>query len=287
MFGLSISLPGKDDSPLVKKLNERNYSNLILRTQSHQIEINDSNNNYGTFGHIYLGKYNDNSCLIKVSYDYIPDMTCLDYKKLFIELNAIMTQHEIIPNIFSYNYIDDFETIQTPDKIYEKSEYIDKINTSYSECIYILCIEQYTYDLFDLYKNNLLIKNKVIVEERLIGIFNKLARLKFFFADMKLENIVIRLTEDENVSDLKIIDIDPIFCLPYDALFEISITNETEINELIMIIYKQIFHFRSASILFENNTSIIKFYNKFSSILKIKYKSSFMLAYLRNLLSVR
>jgi hypothetical protein len=286
MRGLSLSIPGKDDSPLVKQLNIQNYSNLILRTQGHLVEIYDGTPKFGAFGKIYLGKYNGISCLIKVSYDDILNATCLDYKNLFIELNNIMSQNKIIPTIFSYNYISDFDTIQTSNKIYEKNEYIDKINFNSYQCIYIMCMEQYAYDLHDIYMNNLLEKNKVIIETKLMEMFNKLIKLKYFFVDIKLENIVVNLI-DKNVSDLKIIDIDPKFCLSYDTLFDMSILEESDINNLIMAIYKQIFYFRSASILFENNESIIEIFNRFSAILKNKKEAVFMLSNLHKLLFMR
>jgi hypothetical protein len=202
-----------------------------------------------------------------------------------------MLLNGIIPNIYSYNHIEDFDEIQISEGIYEKSDYIDKIHIDKKKCIYIMCMEKYDYDLINLYNVtsydvNLFRKNKSIIEERLLDMFNRLINLRYIFFDMKLENVVVKVN-GEDISDLKIIDIDHIYCLQYDAIFDMDKTNETEIAEIIITIYKQIFHVHSAEILFENNPSIREIYGKFCDIMKNTEKNHLLIRNLRKLLSMR
>ena len=279
-----FSIPGKNDIPLVKKLNAKDYSDLTLLTTDTKIEIIDCAEMTGAFGIIYSGKCNNISCLIKISYDKIGDIPCQDYKKSFIELNNILLQQQIIPTFYSYNHIEDFETIQMDDIEYDKNKYIEKLRVERNRCIYILCMEQYDCDLVKLYNINLLIKNKLSIEQILLVMFDRLNKLKYFFIDMKLENVVVKLNDNE-VSDLKIIDIDPIYCLPYDDVFDMSNTNELEISTLVTVIYKQIFNSRSASILFKDDVFDKNIYNKFCDKLKETSKNSYVITIIRNLLS--
>ena len=93
----------------------------------------------------------------------------------------------------------------------------------------------------------------------LLRFFEKLTDLKLVYFDLKLENIVAKLNNDL-VTDIKIIDIDPVFCISYEYLFDYSNTEcgfDIEyINGAIIALYKQICYKRSVGILFFDNENI-------------------------------
>jgi hypothetical protein len=134
-------------------------------------------------------------------------------------------------------------------------------------CVYVLCIEKYDYDLISLYNcNHENFSNNIsIIEEKLLIIFTELATKKHIFADLKPENIVVKLNERCEVIDLKIIDIDPLYCLEFTKLFNSEKIIELELSESNLFehignIYKHILNGRTNNLLFSETTNMYKVY---------------------------
>jgi hypothetical protein len=288
---LSLSLPVRTE--LSNKLVIKNYSELSFIKNDITINILDDLKSPGAFGTIYDGTINGHKCLVKVSHDiiedtYTDDNKCVKYTEQFLELTNELQAHGIIPIVYSFNYIGNFDQYIFDGITYKKSDFMSNIYTKHNECINILCTEKYDCDLVELYEQELLQQNKQIIENMLLEIFGKLTRLRYIYTDMKLENIVVKLNTDGTVIDLKIIDIDPIFCLQFDKFFNFENINAIHdfdhIPGIIISLYKQIFYRRSRGILFSNDRKIKDKYNIIKLLLKQTFSNKNRLLNMYNLL---
>ena len=221
---LSLMLPER--SSLDTKFCSKDYFGITLLHDNSTIRVIKNLNLNGSYGSVYDGTINDRKCIIKISheilhnYDFNTYNKCISYENSFLKLSKQLLELKIIPHIYLFKCLSDFDYLVFQKKKYNNDKFNNSINTRYNECIYVLCTEKYDCDLFKLYENNLLEKNKDIIESKLLELFIKLGCIKYIYTDMKMENVVVKLDENDNVFDIKIIDIDPIFCLSFDDFFQ-------------------------------------------------------------------
>ena len=131
--------------------------------QTTRIIINNNLNIGGGFGIIYDGKYDDCDCLIKISHDniyslteYNVSITNLLYKDQFIKLSDKLRNELIIPKIFFFECLHNIDFLIKDTIKYDNKYIVDNTNIN----TFILCIEKYDIDLFELRKKKLMINNK-------------------------------------------------------------------------------------------------------------------------------
>lgn len=299
---LSLILPEK--TSLDTKFYSKDYSGIILLYDDNTIKIIKNLNLSGSYGSVYDGTINGKNCIIKISHDILNNYSfdtynkCVSYENEFLKLSEKLLEHNIIPAIYLFKCLSDFDYLIFKKKKYNNDKFNNSINTQYNECIYVLCTEKYHCDLFKLYENNILENNKCIIENKLLDIFIKLNNLKYIYTDMKMENIVVKINKDNIVTSVKIIDMDPNFCFSFDNFFQKNpnIDHNYIIDNIIMI-YKYIFYKRSNNILFvstfvptqdknqkENNIDILNIYNNIFEAIEINNNNKNAIYNIHNLI---
>lgn len=252
---------------LTKLTNDINFSNSTLIKNNIQINILNQIN-YGSLSKIYDGFYNGLRCVVKISYDNV-GINHMEFLNVFNNLIAILMSNEISPQIYSFDSIHEFNDMVHHD---------DHIK------IHISCIEKFDGDLFEL-NSDLQTVNKVIIETKLLNLFDKLTTLNYIFFDMKPENIIVKLNNDNIITDLKIIDIDPIYCKNCKCIFNICIMTSS-LYGVIIRIYTHICHVRSKGILFNSNETINADINTLFKLVQNQNLYGYLFVNLCNLLNM-
>jgi len=272
------------DKDFYDKLSYKEYSNIQLLDENIKIKICNNLNLSGGYGIIYDGIYNNINCIVKISHDLLSKCDNVKnnselYKQIFINLTDTLQKEEIIPKIYYFECLYNIKHIIHNTITYHSNEFIKYIRKN----IFVLCIEKYDIDLFELYKIKLIQTNKIFIEHELLKLFGKLTKLKLLYIDLKLENIVIKLNNNI-VTDVKLIDIDPIFCIPFHEIFNLSnfecVFDIDYVYGAIIAIYKQLCYKRSRGNLFYNNDNIITICDNLSQMIIFKSFNSKKINYL-------
>ena len=267
---LSLLLPSKIVNPIANRINYKDYSNITLYIGPNVVQIEDYIGVEGGFGKMYNGRCNDNLCLIKISYEKISNISCTEYKNQFITLNQQLYELNMIPTTYLYATLDDVNSIQDESVKYDKSTYIQNVNLDQNECIFILCVKKFDYDLLELYNysftenlpRNLFFHNKAIIENKILEIIEKITLTSHIFADFKPENIVVKLNENGDVFDVKLIDIDPTYYIPVERFFKIDEVTTQQFLADMMIIYKHILSNNMNNSIFSDTNDSYDLYKK-------------------------
>jgi hypothetical protein len=288
---LSLMLPER--SSLDSKFCSKDYSNITLLCDNNVIKVIENLHLNGTYGSVYDGIINGKNCIVKISHDNLHNYDfntydkCLLYENEFLNLSMLLMKHKIIPHIFLFKCLSNFDYLVFKKKQYDNDKFNNSINTQYNEYVYVLCTEKYDCDLFKLYENNILEKNKNIIELKLLELFIKLGNIKYIYTDMKMENVVVRLDKYENVIDVKIIDMDPIFCLSFSDFFQkkTELIYDNVINNVVLL-YKYIFYKRSNHVLFDNIDDFANIYNDVFSKVKLNSTNKNAIYNMHNLIFI-
>ena len=200
----------------------------------------------GGFGAVYLSKLDPTSVIKICKVD--PASDTADKLLLLSEMLLSLSKENIIPQFRGIIVFDDDET----------NEY------------YGIKMKKYDSDLTSFIKkkcgNLNIYKNKI--ESNIIRLYDKLLRLNYLCCDIKLSNIVITENRIENKIEIRLIDLDYLFCRKIDN--NKKLTSRSMQN--ILLLYQLILHIQTYCLCSSRNED--KFYlfdNLISDIMRPNY----------------